>query len=130
MYRFYVTLDQSYLSISAPEGIWDSVKQHVEGGSSVRHVTSSSSVQNAEHSKSTAIIIRATLLWTLMVPVLLPWHIHTAHLRHEGVNMWIHCKEMIFFFFPGEKMQDVAASVVKGTSECNRSPFNHLELWT
>lgn len=47
----------------------------------------SSGAQNAEHSKSTAIIIRALLLWTLMaVPVLLPRHIQWAHLRLESVN--------------------------------------------
>ncbi len=58
----------------------------------------SSGAQNAEHSKSTAIIIRAILLWTLMaVPVLLPRHIQRAHLRLKGVNTWfsstawIHC---------------------------------------
>lgn len=50
----------------------------------------SSGAQNAEHSKSTAIIIRATLLRTLMaVSILLPLHIHGALLRLEGVNTWI-----------------------------------------
>lgn len=55
----------------------------------------SSGAHNAEHSKSTAIIIRAVPLWTLMaVPVLLPRHIQRAHVRLEGVNTWINSREM------------------------------------
>lgn len=42
---------------------------------------------NAERSKSTAIIIRAAVPWTLMaVPVLLPRHIRRALLRLEGAS--------------------------------------------
>lgn len=62
-------------------------KDSVMGISPRLTTAESSRAQNAEHSKSTAIIIRAVLLWTLMaVPVLLPRHIHGALLRLEAVN--------------------------------------------